>query len=271
MELEMSGTVLDSFRSAITFIIQSPGIISNGGFFRKNFTRFLDGTITMFELVHAFDREYPSTIGERYFGLTRVSSRNQRGRERPLTRIQNFFIVFEATVVPYLIRTDQERLGKFFRLSRVIFSLMYMTNMTDYSSLIGWLFGMKIVRSRAQQSESKIQIFFTKSVWGFVYLIQLMQWYYSHEQVLNGRISETSRVGPPPGGMMTLGGLPADPSICPICRKERKNPTALVATGNVFCYSCIWKWVEDHGTCPITKRPLPVAVEKRDYVRRLAS
>jgi peroxin-12 len=51
--------------------------------------------------------------------------------------------------------------------------------------------------------------------------------------------------------------LPDDSSICPICCEELTNPTAL-QTGYVFCYPCIFRWVQDgeddpgKGCCPIT-------------------
>ena len=54
-----------------------------------------------------------------------------------------------------------------------------------------------------------------------------------------------------------LVALPEDSGICPICLEEVTNPTAL-QTGYVFCYPCIFRWVQDgeddpsRGYCPIT-------------------
>ena len=51
--------------------------------------------------------------------------------------------------------------------------------------------------------------------------------------------------------------LPEDSKACPICLEELTNPTAL-QTGYVFCYPCIFRWVQDgqedpaKGCCPIT-------------------
>ncbi|CAZ80744.1 unnamed protein product [Tuber melanosporum] len=50
---------------------------------------------------------------------------------------------------------------------------------------------------------------------------------------------------------------PEDSGVCPICLEELTNPTAL-QTGYVFCYPCIFRWVQDgqedpaKGYCPIT-------------------
>lgn len=43
--------------------------------------------------------------------------------------------------------------------------------------------------------------------------------------------------------------------MCPICKKELANATAL-PTGWVFCYKCVYKEVEEKGKCPVTLLPL---------------
>lgn len=53
--------------------------------------------------------------------------------------------------------------------------------------------------------------------------------------------------------------LPVDTRLCAICGEELTNPTA-VQTGYVFCYPCIFRWVQegeedpgsDKGGCPVT-------------------
>lgn len=53
--------------------------------------------------------------------------------------------------------------------------------------------------------------------------------------------------------------LPTDTRICAICSEELTNPTA-VQTGYVFCYPCIFRWVQEgeeepgsgKGGCPVT-------------------
>ncbi|KAJ3394851.1 SWI/SNF complex component snf12 [Entophlyctis sp. JEL0112] len=47
--------------------------------------------------------------------------------------------------------------------------------------------------------------------------------------------------------------LPADPSMCPLCQKALTNP-AMLASGFVFCYPCVYKYVEAHGLCPVTRK-----------------
>ncbi|TGZ84829.1 hypothetical protein EX30DRAFT_325649 [Ascodesmis nigricans] len=65
---------------------------------------------------------------------------------------------------------------------------------------------------------------------------------------------------------LELVSMPEDSSECPICEKEIVNATA-TQTGHVFCYPCVFRWVQDglgktteedgreedrKGRCPIT-------------------
>jgi Zinc finger, C3HC4 type (RING finger) len=41
-------------------------------------------------------------------------------------------------------------------------------------------------------------------------------------------------------------------STCPLCTSEIINPTAILETGYVFCYKCIFAYISEKGSCPIT-------------------
>ncbi|CAG8823898.1 22266_t:CDS:2, partial [Racocetra persica] len=45
--------------------------------------------------------------------------------------------------------------------------------------------------------------------------------------------------------------LPESPNICPLCVSQLMNPTA-IPSGYVFCYTCIFHYVEEFNRCPIT-------------------
>lgn len=54
--------------------------------------------------------------------------------------------------------------------------------------------------------------------------------------------------------------VPEDSALCPICKKEITNPTAC-QTGYVFCYPCVFRWIQGgedgddevrRGRCPVT-------------------
>lgn len=45
--------------------------------------------------------------------------------------------------------------------------------------------------------------------------------------------------------------VPSDPTVCPICLKPRTNPTT-IPSGFVFCYPCIFNYVDEAARCPVT-------------------
>jgi peroxin-12 len=49
------------------------------------------------------------------------------------------------------------------------------------------------------------------------------------------------------------GGLipPKDTSLCPMCRRVRKNSVA-ASSGYVYCYTCLLPHVREHKKCPVT-------------------
>lgn len=101
-----------------------------------------------------------------------------------------------------------------------------------------------------------------------IFFVRFLQWWYSPSSP--ARALNLSPAGPaiPPPKMMRphplgiLGKTDVDGSdgklaygICPICRKELANATAL-PTGWVFCYKCAFKEVEEKGRCPVTLLPM---------------
>ncbi|KAG7400307.1 ubiquitin-protein ligase peroxin 12 [Phytophthora boehmeriae] len=87
---------------------------------------------------------------------------------------------------------------------------------------------------------------------------KFVEWMYSEEGVATKlRFTGTDAPVPPPplppqfsGQALALATM--DPTLCPLCKKQRVNP-AMVSSGYVFCYPCIYRFVEKHGECPITQ------------------
>eukprot|EP01132_Coremiostelium_polycephalum_P004977 gene4977-6198_t len=96
-----------------------------------------------------------------------------------------------------------------------------------------------------------------------VFLFKSLEWWYSEN-----RISAPSLPIPPPPSptKRASGGLPIpdDKSVCPLCCKERTNP-AICGSGFVFCYPCIFKYVEEHHKCPITFIPASTEQLRKIY------
>ena len=118
-----------------------------------------------------------------------------------------------------------------------------------------------------------------------VFLFRFLEWWYTEN-----RLPPPSVPTPPPPsapkvlpyltlsppnnkGVLTrfatfqsaVGGikLPTNKRLCPICNKERTNP-AMIPSGFVFCYPCIFNYIESHNTCPVTLLPVTV-----DQVRKI--
>ncbi|KAI8921824.1 Pex12 amino terminal region-domain-containing protein [Powellomyces hirtus] len=84
-----------------------------------------------------------------------------------------------------------------------------------------------------------------------IFFFKFLEWWYSSEY---HNQAGTKPIPPPPEAIPpNPAGLPvpADSTICPICAKTRTNPT-MIPSGYVFCYPCIYKYVDEMGKCPIT-------------------
>ncbi|KAJ3188870.1 ubiquitin-protein ligase peroxin 12 [Gaertneriomyces sp. JEL0708] len=84
-----------------------------------------------------------------------------------------------------------------------------------------------------------------------IFFFKFLEWWYQsdyHKQANSQPIPPPPEpLQPKPDGLP----LPDDPNICPICNNPRTNPTML-SSGYVFCYPCIFKYVDEHQRCPVT-------------------
>jgi hypothetical protein len=63
--------------------------------------------------------------------------------------------------------------------------------------------------------------------------------------------------------------LPLDPKKCPLCRLKRTNPCQLVVSGYVFCYPCIYSFLERERKCPVTGTSISAEGLLSRYLRKL--
>lgn len=48
--------------------------------------------------------------------------------------------------------------------------------------------------------------------------------------------------------------LPPSSSQCPLCHQKHVNPVTTSISGFVFCYKCLWNYIDKFHCCPITYR-----------------
>jgi hypothetical protein len=233
MELNMASGLLGGFKAAVDFLCKNSQGIDN-----KLYKRIFDALLTLMELHASLES---ATVGERYLGLVRV----RRDGTSMLKWHEKLSTLFEATALPFLIDKyeKEERSKPFvsaFKSVQAIFGLVYLSGFSNYSSVLHFLAGIRIVRKRSyERVPSRLNRILSSLIHGFVYSVQLAQWYYSHESILNAA-QKHKNINPPPRAWTGL----ADPRYCPICRNLRKNPTALLTTGQVFCYMCISSFLQ---------------------------
>ena len=99
-----------------------------------------------------------------------------------------------------------------------------------------------------------------------LFFFKFLEWWYAEN-----RSPQQSLPTPPPPEAPVLPGqteggvsLPTDKTKCPICREERTNP-AIVGSGYVFCYPCIFNYVQKHSRCPVSFLPSDVSQIRRLY------
>lgn len=93
-----------------------------------------------------------------------------------------------------------------------------------------------------------------------IFFLKFLEWWGTSD--VAAQLSRKTSVELPPPAQ--VGSIP-DSKLCRLCGQPIVNPTA-VQTGFVFCYVCIYKWVQSHAKCPVTNIKLLTGV---DGLRRL--
>ncbi|XP_057961889.1 peroxisome biogenesis protein 12 isoform X2 [Malania oleifera] len=99
-----------------------------------------------------------------------------------------------------------------------------------------------------------------------VFFFKMMEWWYQSAEERMSAPTVYPPPPPPPAPKVAKEGvpLPPDRTICPLCSQKRANPSVVEASGFVFCYACVFKYVSQYKRCPVTLMPATV-----DQIRRL--
>ncbi|KAI8075307.1 Pex12 amino terminal region-domain-containing protein [Gongronella butleri] len=94
-----------------------------------------------------------------------------------------------------------------------------------------------------------------------IFFFKFLEWWYSSEFARGGGTgtygeeeNDEQMIPPPEMTMPDPRGtkIPSKPNTCPLCLSNPiNNPTAL-PSGYVFCYTCAYRYVEEHGRCPVS-------------------
>lgn len=95
-----------------------------------------------------------------------------------------------------------------------------------------------------------------------LYFIQFLDFYYNSNIGENFRMEQRVRNWKHPSAphkkLRESSVLLLETNKCPLCLQQRVNDTALAVSGYVFCYGCIYSYVEQEMKCPITNLPANV-------------
>ncbi|GAV82998.1 Pex2_Pex12 domain-containing protein/zf-C3HC4_2 domain-containing protein [Cephalotus follicularis] len=99
-----------------------------------------------------------------------------------------------------------------------------------------------------------------------VFIFKMMEWWYQSAEERMSAPTVYPPPPPPPAPKVAKEGipLPADRTVCPLCSQKRANPSVVTISGFVFCYACIFKYINQYKRCPVTLMPATV-----DQIRRL--
>jgi len=112
---------------------------------------------------------------------------------------------------------------------------------------------LKTGRNLVHLGLDSIKYFLLASVFSFRFL----DWWYSSDT--SAAIRPKVLVVPPPSTPASVHkngiALPEDRSLCGLCNTKRKNAAA-TPSGFVFCFQCIFDYVEVNEHCPVTHWPM---------------
>ncbi|KAI8083161.1 Pex12 amino terminal region-domain-containing protein [Halteromyces radiatus] len=187
-----------------------------------------------------------------------------------------------------LFRTIYPYINAIYYGSGLIYNILYMFNKTNYHSPWLHLIGLQIKRmsmadyrayydkvdasqlnsSTSSLLKNPLRLFsgiFSKFIEFLkvllpmsIFFFKFLEWWYSSEfargtgkygeEDTENNITPPEKTKPDPRGIK----LPSTPNTCPLCSSNPiNNPTAL-PSGYVFCYTCAYRYVEDHNRCPVS-------------------
>ena len=90
-----------------------------------------------------------------------------------------------------------------------------------------------------------------------IFFIKFLEWWYQETAETAAKALPTPPPPPAPSGSLDVPFLD-DSSLCQICTLPRTNPAIAGGCGYAFCFPCLYRWIDQRGTCPVTRLPLTI-------------
>lgn len=162
--------------------------------------------------------------------------------------------------------------------SRFAYLLLYLLEMTPFTSPLHRIFGIALRRTTPEDSlasgpRARRALLIARVVLILVFCgFRLLDFTRNAETAATARAmgDEALPIPPPP----VLGAdvpLPEDRSAlpkageCPVCHKRVTNAAVSLVSGVVGCYPCLQGFVREHHACPVTEQPLGVEQIRRIF------
>ena len=126
----------------------------------------------------------------------------------------------------------------------ILLKISYFLNITEKHCISNYILGIKYHSNRSPGSTNTfrqvIELVFPVAIF---YVQFIKQW--SSIEVSPYEAS----IKPPPRHIKTT------PDVCPLCGSGFSIPTAVPTTGLVYCYVCIFTFIQREGRCPVSHLP----------------
>ncbi|VDN91240.1 unnamed protein product [Brugia pahangi] len=212
-------------------------------------------------------KRYGGSLAENFYGMKRIINGTCRPASTGFPKLCSLFMLVGW---PYIM----EKLEKFhLLLSIFLLKIAYILSLCNVHSPELKFANVHLVKlSEMELGEANrkkpwrllaiLTTILTRCITFGLYFIQFLDFYYNSNIGENFRMEQRVRNWKYPSAphkkLRESSVLLLETNKCPLCLQQRVNDTALAVSGYVFCYGCIYSYVEQEMKCPITNLPANV-------------
>ncbi|CAG9530454.1 unnamed protein product [Cercopithifilaria johnstoni] len=237
-------------------------------------------------------KKYGGSLAENFYGMKRIVNGTCRSASRGFPKLRSLFMLvgwpyimkklekFHLLLSTYTIRSFSEQLSfvhiliKFYSWIKILFStfafllkIAYILSLCNvhspelkFANVYLVKFTQTAFGEANQKSSWRVLIILanilTRCITYGLYFIQFLDFYYNSDTGENFRMEQRIRnwryPSAPHKKLRESSVLLLETNKCPLCLRQRTNDTVLAVSGYVFCYGCIYSYVEQEKKCPVT-------------------